>query len=174
MKLYVIRHSVRETPEDFNEAEEGDPEAELTPEGEEIATALGQWMADNDEVPSLLVASPTVRAHQTAEHVARAIAEAGFVPPDIKTDVGIGPFQSIRALVQGLGADDEKKGVAIVSHRGSIVNGLRALNVDNGEDQKVDSPAMGEMRVLKVKRKSGRWQEKQRVRPSDLGHSDHY
>ena len=176
MKLYAIRHSVRVTPEDFSEAEEGDPEATLTPEGEEIAQALGMWMADNEEIPSVLYVSPTVRAQQTAQLVADAVEAAGFAPPEIKTDAGIGPGQSIRALVLKLAQDDDAKGVGIVSHRASIVNGLNALDVDNGETRKVDNPAMGEMRVLKIKRKTGKWEEKSRVRPSDLGvgHTDTY
>lgn len=76
MKVYIIRHSVRETPDDFTEAEEGDPDAELTPEGEDIATNLGTWMAENDEIPSVLITSPTIRTHQTAEHIAKAIGDA--------------------------------------------------------------------------------------------------
>lgn len=174
MKLYVIRHGVRETPDDFTEAEEGDPEAGLTPEGEEIAKSVGGWMADNDEIPSLIIASPTVRTQQTAEHIADTIEAAGFIPPKVKTDVTVGPYQSIRGLVQQLAGDKSQKSVAIVGHKESIVNGLKALNIDNGDDAKVDAPAMGELRVLKVKRGSQRWEEKQRVRPSDLGHSDHY
>ncbi len=173
MKAYVIRHSVREQPEDFAEAEEGDPEAELTEEGEEIAKSLGQWMADNGEVPSVLYVSPTVRAHQTAEHIVNSISDAGYVPPDVKTDSGIGPFQSIKGLLDKCCEKDEKR-VGIISHRGSIKNGLQAMAHDADDAQRVDSPAMGEMRVLKVKRGSGKWSEKQRVRPSDLGHSDNY
>jgi phosphohistidine phosphatase SixA len=173
VRIYVIRHSIRETPDDFSEAEEGDPDAELTPEGQDIADALGKWMADNDEIPTRIVASPTVRTSQTAERMAKAIAAEGFVAPDVESDVGIGPFQSIRALVLKLGADGAKR-VAIVSHRGSIVNGLKALAVDNDADANVDNPAMGELRSYDVKRKSGRWSERARVRPGDLGFSEHY
>lgn len=173
MKLYVIRHAVRETPDDFVEAEDGDPEAELTSEGEEIAQSVGEWMAENGEIPSVLVVSPTVRAQQTAEIIARAIEDSGFVAPAIKTDVGIGPGQSIRALVRKLG-EDGAKAAGVVSHRAPIVNGLKALDVDNEAPRKVDNPAMGELRILKVKRKSGAWEEKARVRPSDLGHADSY
>ena len=176
MKVFLVRHSVREKPDDFVEAEDGDPEAELTDEGEEIATALGEWMAENDEIPSVLVISPTVRAQQTADLICAAIKEAGFVPPTVKVDVGIGPGQSIRGLVLSLGGDDDARGVGIVSHRAPIVNGLKALDVDNKEQRKVDNPAMGELRILKVKRKSGAWEEKKRVRPSDLvrGFTDTY
>lgn len=174
MKLYLIRHSIRETPDDFSEAEEGDPEAELTEDGENLAKAVGEWMAENDEIPSTIIASPTVRASQTADHIASAIKDAGFVAPDIKTDVSVGPFQSIRGVVQKLADDDSQKGVAIVSHRGTIVNGLKALDVDNEDRRKIDDPAMGELRIMKVKRGSKRWEEKSRVRPSDLGFSDTY
>jgi phosphohistidine phosphatase SixA len=174
MRLYLIRHSIREPSEDFSEAEEGDPEAELTEDGEEIAKSLGQWMADSGEIPSVIYASPTVRTNQTAELIASTIGEAGFAAPDVKTDASVGPYQSIRGLIQKLAADDSQKRVAIVSHRGSIVNGLKALRIDNQEEGKVDNPAMGEMRVVKVKRGSGRWEEKQRVRPSDMGHVDQY
>ena len=173
MRVHLIRHSVREVPEDFTEDQEGDPEAELTPEGAEIADGLGQWMAEHDEVPSVIFVSATVRAHQTAERVAKAMKAGGFAAPEIVEDVGIGPGQSVRSLILKAGADGLKD-VAIVSHRASIVSGLKALNVDNEDDSKVDAPAMGELRTLKVKRKSGRWQESNRVRPSDLGHSDNY
>ncbi len=174
MKLYVIRHSVRETPDDFSEAEEGDPDAELTPEGEEIAKALGDWMAENDEIPSILIASPTVRTHQTAERIVEAIEGAGFAAPAIKTDVSVGPNQSVRGLIRRLSDDDSQKRIGIVSHRGPIVNGLKALALDNGEQIKIDDPAMGELRILNVKRGSRRWTEEMRIRPSDLGLSDHY
>lgn len=170
MRLYVIRHSVRETPDDFEEAEEGDPEAELTEEGEEIARSIGQWMAENDEIPTVIIASPAVRGQQTAELIAKEIEDAGFVPPDIKTDVGIGPHMSIRGAVLDQLKDDDAGRVAIVSHSQSIRNGLMQL----GDGEKPDPIAMGELRVMKVKRKSGKWQEKQRILPSDLGHGDHY
>lgn len=170
MKIYVLRHSIREPSDDFTEAEEGDPEAALTEDGEAIAESIGQWMADAEEIPSVIYASPTVRTQQTAEIIAKQFP----APPQVKSDASIGPYQSIRGLVQKLADDKSQKGVAIVSHRGSIVNGLKALNIDNGDDSKVDDPAMGELRVLKVKRGSKRWEEKQRVRPSDLGGADNY
>lgn len=174
MKLYVIRHSVREEPKDFSHAEDGDLEAELTDEGIELAAAMGQWMADNDEIPNVLITSPAVRTLQTAEEIVRSITEAGYIAPDIQTDVTIGPKMSIRGLVQRLAVDKSQKRIAIVSHHESIENGLKALLVDNGDEPHVDMPAAAEMRVLKVDRDSGAWKEKQRVRPSDLGLADHY
>ncbi len=174
MKIFLIRHAIRETPDDFTEAEEGDPEAGLTEEGEEIARCLGRWMAENEAVPSMILASPARRAQETANLIAEEIAEGGYAAPQVKVDASVGPFQSIRGLLLQLGKDEEKKRVAIVSHRGTIVNGLKALNVDNESGEKVDNPAMGEMRLLRVNRKTGAWSVKYRVRPSDLGHTDQY
>jgi phosphohistidine phosphatase SixA len=173
MKLYVMRHAPREPSDDFTEAEEGDPEAEITAEGRLIATAMGEWMVDNDEIPTCIYASDAVRTQQTAELVVQAIADKGFAAPEIKTDVGIGPYMSIRGLVLKLAGNDSKR-VAIVSHQQSIKSGLRALNVDNDDSQKPDPHAAGEIRVLNVKRKTGKWAEECRVRPSDLGFDDVY
>jgi phosphohistidine phosphatase len=171
MRLLLIRHSTRETPDDFEDAEEGDPEAELTDEGREIAKSLGEWMSENDEIPGTIIASPAVRAQQTAEIIAEAIKDAGFAEPSIKTDVGVGPHMSIRGCVMECLADESADKVAIISHKGSIQAGLQNL----GKDSDKPTPmAMGEARILKIKRKSGKWEEKQRVLPSDLGHDDSY
>lgn len=174
MKIYLIRHGIRETPDDFSEAEEGDPEAGLTEEGEALATSVGEWMAKNDAVPTLILASPTARTQQTAELIADAIRDGGYAPPPVKVESSVGPFSSIRGLLLKLGKDEEKKRVAIVTHKGTIVNGLKALNVDNEAGEKVDPPAMGELRMLRVDRETGAWTVKYRVRPSDLGHPDLY
>ena len=174
MRIYVIRHSAREYDSDEVEKSDGDPEAELTPEGEDIARAVGKWMADNDAIPSRIAASATVRTQRTAELIAKEIAAAGYAPPDVETDVSIGPHQSIRGLVQKLAADKSANDVAIVSHHESIDAGLKALSVDNDDKYTADKLAMGEMRALKVKRKSGRWKETARVRPSDVDQTDYY
>lgn len=170
MKFFIIRHSTRETPDDFEDAEEGDPEAELTEEGEQIAKSLGKYMADNDHIPSVLYASPTVRGQQTAQIIADQIDKAGYAAPDVKTDASIGPHMSIRGTVLKNLSDESAGSVGIISHRDSIRNGLQQL----GKGDKPDPMAMGEMRVLKVKRKSGKWQEEKRVLPSDLDHNDSY
>lgn len=175
MRIHVIRHAPREPSEGFSEAEEGDPEADLTPEGKEIASALGEHMAETDTVPSVIYVSPTVRAHQTAERIVEAIQQAGFAAPDIRQDTSLGPYQSILPIVKRL-AESGARDAALVSHHETIKNGLKALAVDNGDETKVDPHAAGELRTYKVKRKSGRWKEVDRVRPSDLGRgfSDNY
>jgi len=170
MRLFLIRHSTREVPEDFSDAEEGDPEAELTDEGKAIAESLGEWMAENELVPQAMLVSPTVRAQQTADLVADKLEAAGFVRPTMKTDVSIGPHMSIRGAVMGLLKDESAEDVAIVSHNDTIRNGLVQL----GKGDKPTPMAMGEMRELKIKRKSGKWEEKSAILPSDLGHAESY
>ena len=171
MRLFLIRHSTREVPEDFSDAEEGDPEAELTDEGKAIAESLGEWMADNDQVPQAMLVSPTVRAQQTAEILCDKIEAAGFARPVMKTDVGIGPNMSIRQAVLGLLKDDSAEDVAIVSHKGTIKNGLMQLGKNPDKPKPM---AMGEMRSLRIKRRNGNWKEESSVLPSDLGHSESY
>jgi phosphohistidine phosphatase len=175
VRFYIIRHAQREPSEDFAASEAGDPEAEITPEGKLTATAVGEWMADKEELPTVIYASPAVRTQQTAGLIADAIEDAGFVKPEVETDVGIGPNMSIRALIQKLIADRSNVRVAIVSHHESIMAGLNALSIDNdGVKREIDAYASGEVRVLKVKRKNGDWEEHTRVRPSDMGFGDYY
>jgi phosphohistidine phosphatase SixA len=174
LKVYLIRHSIREVPEDVLEEEDGDPDAKLTDEGEILAEALGVWLGENEEIPSVIYTSPTVRTQQTAEILVKEIGAAGFAKPEIAIDVSIGPNLSIRGLLLKLLDDKSQRGFAIIAHKETILNGLKALSVDSGDDTKVDAPAMCELRILKIKRGSGKWSEKARVRPSDLGLADHY
>lgn len=168
MRLYLVRHSV---PDDGS-PEEDDDDPALTDEGRIIAEAVGQWMVDNDEVPSVLIASPTMRTQETAEAIQKTIREAGLSEPDILTDASIGPHMSIRGSVLKLANDRGMKRAAIVSHHESIEHGLRVLNLEPWIH--LDIFAQGELRILKVDRDDGSWTEKTRVSPSDLALDDHY
>lgn len=174
MKLYLMRHAPREPVGDFADAKLGDPEAPLTDEGELVATGMGEWLAQNDYVPTLIVAATSVRTQQTADLVVAALKDAGFDPPDVKNDVTIESFQSIRGLVLKLAGDATKKRVMLISHHETIRFGLKALQVDNQTAEDIDAFAMGEIRCVGVKRKNGQWDEVWRVRPSDLGFVDVY
>jgi phosphohistidine phosphatase SixA len=161
MRIYVIRHSVP-SDEDYDE---DDPE--LTKEGIAIVQSLGEWMLDKDEVPNALIASPTTRTQQTAD-----ILKDVLGLPNVVTDVGIGPHMSVRGLVTKIAGDKSRTRVAIVSHHESIEHGLRELNREPWIH--MDELAQGELRILKVKRDTGKWNEHNRMLPSMLGHSDHY
>lgn len=166
MRMYLIRHA---EPED-GDYDEDDPG--ITKDGRKAAQALGQWMADKDEIPTVLFASPRMRTQETAEALAQAIEDAGFVRPAIKTDVSIGPSMSIKGLVEQVAPDESMIRVGIVSHHESIEHGLRVLNLEPWIH--LDIFAMCECRIMKIKRKDGTWKEHRRIAPSDLGGVDMY
>jgi len=166
MRTYVIRHGDDGTSGALGDkTEEEDPE--LTDEGRQTIEKLAEWMLENDEVPNEIHASPMTRAQQTAELLAEKLGL-----PGVKTDLSIGPDMSLRSAIMRFAGNDDKKRIAIVSHHHTIRTGLRAL--DPEQKTIADSPAMGEMRILKVDREDGRWKEKARIRPSDLGQLDRY
>lgn len=177
MRVYLVRHSQR--ADDDEPTANGDPDAELTQDGEKQARALGRWMADRDQIPTIVIASPAVRTQETAEAIVDEIEQAGFAAPKILTDVGIGPHMSIRGAVLNAAADKSMTRVCIVSHHESISSGLRELlRRSDGTERRVsphlDQMAMGELRILKVKRKNGIWDERRRLLPSDLELVDYY
>jgi len=177
VRLYIVRHAQRADTGEPTYA--GDPEAELTPEGEKQARKLGRWMADKEEIPAIIIASPAVRTQETAEAIVEEIEKAGFAPPKIKTDVSMGPHMSIRGAVLNAAADKSMKRVLIVSHHESISNGLRELRrTADGKEREVsphlDQMAMAELRIFRVRRKNGDWEEKRRLLPSDISLCDYY
>lgn len=165
MKIFVVRHSVREDGPDYDD----DPDPPLTPEGKKIARAVAKWMADpeNDAVPNLIITSPFQRTYETAEILAD---ELGLSP--LITEVTIGPFMSIKGLCQKLALDPEKKRVCIVSHHESIEHGLRVMNREPW--QHLDMFAMGELRSYRLDRSAIQAEERFRIAPSDIGLPDYY
>ena len=103
VRLYLCRHA---------EAAPGEPDElrELTPDGVEQARALGARLATLSEPPSLVVASPLLRARQTAKEIAAATG-AG-----VRVDPRLGPgttLDTLRAALADAGADP----VATVGHQ---------------------------------------------------------
>src|ERR1700677_1481821 len=102
-------------------------------------------MAEKDEIPTVLIASPKLRTQETAQAIASAIEDAGFAKPEIQTDVSIGPHMSIRSTLQSVASDKAMVRVGIVSHHETIAAGLRVLD----RPDHPDPWAQGEMRILK-------------------------
>lgn len=163
MRVYAIRHSV---PEDDDYSVDEDPG--LTDEGRKLVEKLAEWMLDNDEVPSILFASPMQRAQETAEILRDKLG----ILPKVETDITIGPEMSVRGLIKRAAGDEDMVRVGIVSHHETIQHGLRDLNRD--PPVHLDPMAQAELRILKVDRDDATWKERQRVLPSDLGGTDHY
>jgi len=168
VRFYVVRHSIPEPREDGQQANGDDFDPGLTKEGREIVKALAAWMLDKDEVPNLIYASPALRTQETAQCLLEETGIAG----DVQVLDSMGPHMSIRGAVLKLAQDKSLTRVCLVSHHESISMGLRELN---GEPwPHLDQFSQGELRILRVKRKSGRWDEHRRMLPSDLGLYDYY
>jgi phosphohistidine phosphatase len=101
MRLYLVRHA---------EAEQGEPDElrRLTPSGRAAARALGERLAAGETLDSVL-ASPLLRARETADEIARA---AGVeAEPDDRLAPGA-TAEDVLAAVAGRG-----DGVVVVGHQ---------------------------------------------------------
>ena len=86
----VARNAAFESGAEEVAIAERDPDVPLSPLGVQQAEALGRWFAarPEHERPTVVVASPYVRARATAEHVmaAGASADPAFGPADVRVD----------------------------------------------------------------------------------------
>jgi phosphohistidine phosphatase SixA len=166
VKTFLVRHSVPDYEPDEDGNVPTDPP--LTDEGRKIVEKLGEKMQSDGDIPCCIYASPKLRCQETAE-----ILRDAFGLDDVKTVPSIDSEQSIRGLVLKL-AGKGRKGPMIVSHHETIAHGLRTLPDKAATEVHADMFAQGEMRKIKVDGKSGKWKEKSRTLPSDLGNEDHY
>ena len=110
MDLIVWRHA---------EAEDGVPDLErrLTAKGRKQAERVAQWLLQRLPARVVLVASPAVRAQQTAEALG--------VP--IKTDRTLAPGAAPAAIVKACGWPDYKGAAVIVGHQPDLGRTLAEL-----------------------------------------------
>jgi len=110
MDLIVWRHA---------EAEDGVPDLErrLTAKGRKQAERVAQWLLQRLPARFVLVASPAVRAQQTAEALG--------VP--IKTDRTLAPGAAPAAIVKACGWPDYKGAEVIVGHQPDLGRTLAEL-----------------------------------------------
>ena len=107
MELILWRHA---------DAEDGKPDLErkLTPKGHEQAARVAKWLREHLPSQFSVVASPAVRAQQTA-------AALGV---QVKTDKALAPGASVEQI---LAAVDTKKTVVIVGHQPDLGRALAHL-----------------------------------------------
>ncbi len=91
MRLFIVRHA---------EASPGDPDElrRLTPVGRTTARALGEQLAT--QAPDAIIASPLLRARETADLIAKACGLEA--EPDDRLAPGV-TEESLRAAVAGRG-----------------------------------------------------------------------
>lgn len=79
MKLILVRHGLAEEKDVFLQSQDNDSLRPLTPKGRKriqiLAEKLSEWVDDL----GLIVSSPYVRAHQTAEILAKSFPKANYV-----------------------------------------------------------------------------------------------
>jgi phosphohistidine phosphatase len=106
MELLIIRHAKAESNHSA-----GDRARALTPHGMEQARKLGVMLLKTGLNPELVLTSPYVRAHQTADHLCRA---AGIPGPVVQGWLGCG--MDPEDAMKELSAFHDFERVAIVGH----------------------------------------------------------
>lgn len=93
-----------------------DAERPLSPRGVRDAQAAGQWLADHDVVPDLVLVSPARRARQTW----KAISSRLYASPAVSVDSRIYD-NTVESLLDVLSeAGDDQQCVAVVGHNPSM------------------------------------------------------
>lgn len=160
MKLWVARHGYAGDfiPYD-TKAERNRP---LRPEGRKMVQAIAAAMADADECPKVIFASPFERTKQTADII------GSFLMVQVNIVDDLAPNRPLEERLLEFMGHKEQKRIMIVGH---VDNTTPAFN--NLGSGKWEPLVMGEVRRLKIDRKTGDWKLKWGVKPSDLGLEDH-
>jgi phosphohistidine phosphatase len=107
-----------------------DPHRHLTPHGREQARALGDRLRWHDCEPTRVVASPLVRAVQTAELVVATLGLA--VPVCVEIDVDLTPDGDPRAVAAWLAREPADAVVLVIGHEPSL-SALGALLIEDDD-----------------------------------------
>lgn len=158
MKLWVGRHS------DAGEYIPYDPKKErerpLTAKGRAMTKAIGSAMGSAGEIPNVIFSSPLIRAQQTADILGALLAVQVNVIDDLA------PNRPLEDRLLELMGHSEMKRIMIVGHHDNMEPGFENLG------GKFDPIAMGEVRRLRIDRKTGDWSERWRAQPSEFGFED--
>jgi len=111
MQLYIVRHGIAVDREDPNCPP--DPDRFLTQEGIEKARQVAKGVSEIGAAPDLLLSSPYLRAHQTAEIFA---AELGYSKNKIRKTDQLLPGAEPLQLFRELSKDKELSAVFLFGH----------------------------------------------------------
>lgn len=111
MKLYVMRHG----PAEDTSKSGRDFDRKLTPSGVERTRRVALALGEQDEAPRRIVASPLVRAQETA----RVVAEALGLDLAIETSRDLAPGGPAHALVDALVGEGARR-VMLVGHEPDV------------------------------------------------------
>lgn len=97
LELYLLRHAHAGTPSEWSG---DDAKRPLSPKGRRQAERLGQFLAQRGILPDSIVASPKLRAKQTAELVADALGIAVSIDERLAGPLDV---DDIEAITDGAG-----------------------------------------------------------------------
>lgn len=176
MKLFVARHS------DAGAFIPDDPKAErdrpLTSKGKKLVQAVAGAMADAGEIPTVGFASPLIRTSQTADMLGALLLFQVNIMDDLA------PNRPLEDRLLEMMMHGELRKFLIVCHVDNTTPAFEHFGGDMGDcyrDQDEDTignprhwaPLVkGEIRRIKIDRKTGRWTCKWRLLPSDVGFAD--
>ncbi|HEY2250387.1 MAG TPA: phosphohistidine phosphatase SixA [Planctomycetaceae bacterium] len=109
MQLWLVRHAVAAERGEFDGP---DAERPLTPKGRRRFREFCDWLADQTAMPPAILASPLVRAAQTAAILAKS---AGLKKADIVSTDLLSPGVDVRQLMQ-FAAAQAAECLALVGH----------------------------------------------------------
>lgn len=130
-KLLIMRHA----KSDWNQPFASDFERPLNGRGEQDAPRMGEWLAERDLFPDLILSSPAVRARSTAELVADA---AGF-DCDMALDRRIYHADAATLLEVINGLPDWAETVMLFGHNPGFEDLVSALS---GSDERMPTAAI--------------------------------
>jgi phosphohistidine phosphatase SixA len=164
VKVWLARHSWAgpSLPDPAKERERP-----LLPEGIKIAKAIAQAMLDAGELPNTIFTSPFARAIQTSDIYGKAFGVGVNVIGDLAPQRPLTP--TLQELLSIKGEEKLKKAM-LVGHVDNTTPAMLDLDTD-GEGW--DDLVMGEVRRLRIDRKTLEWDIRWCVKPSDLGMKDH-
>jgi len=117
-------------------------------------------MGDADEVPRVIFCSPYTRALQTADIYGKYFGIRVTPMDDLAPDRPLA-----NRILELMSNDDVIKRIMLVAHVDNTTPSMNKL----GGDVKWEDLFMGEVRRVKIDRKTGEWRLKWGVKPSDLG-----
>lgn len=115
----------------------------LTTKGRKQAARAGEWLLQRLPARFVLMSSPAVRAHQTAQ----------VLGTPIKTDEKLAPGASAKAIIEASGWPEYKGAVVIVGHQPDLGRALAQLIAESARPWSI--------------KKGGFWWISNRVRDGD-------
>lgn len=110
MLIYIIRHG-----DAHHQSNTGrDRDRTLTETGHQQAKALGEFLANCESKPQLVIASPYIRAQETANAIWNALAQ------DQHTDDRLGADQATSEMLSVVNDHQHLETIAIVSHMPTV------------------------------------------------------